>query len=775
MNRLLHLLFMLLSAAPILSQAQTAKGATLENTAASSPSGISRAVVVGISKYAEVRPELQYADRDAQEFADYLQSKSGGQIPAANIKLLTNENATTANIIVALEWLKQQTQSGDRAIIYFSGHGDVETLTESQNGYLLTYNTPKQVYIAGALPVSIVKDYITTLSNKNANVLLVSDACHSGKLAGGEQGVRSANAALLNKWNKEIKILSAQPDQLSLESKDWGKGRGVFSYYLVNGLYGLADNDNNGKITISELEAYVNSNVVKDSKQTQEPVFEGPSKYTTELGIADPGEKAKTLAAVNSNALTAYNPPSGKGSMETLVNALTTEQQEAYRQFEKAMKEDRLLLPLKNSAEFYLETLKHATDNNQAVYMAEQNFTASLLNEVQVLLNKYLEGKKFVHRADFALGYQKISAALKHVEKDHPLYHSLQAQSLFFQAASLVDMWNDTVVSKKEMQIAINLLDSAKHILPDAAYIYQIQGEMYYLSGNLKKATENWEKASLLSPKWIYPLYSLGGLYYHKGNKDKAKDYLERSISIDSTMHTLECTKCAFSLLGDIYADQKKYDKAVQKYNMAISLDSSQTQFFFNASWALTNMKRYADAEKYAEALLRIDSAEAYAAYGAVALAQKKYDKAQEYAELAMDLSPDYAAAYQLMGEAMDKDGDQDGAAEYYNKAVQADPDETSNYQWLIEYWADNDMGDSIDMMRRVLLPLIKDKDSKAEVYLTLGYYYSEVNKNKAVALQCARGALELGYVNRTAYNTCFKSLKNDADYKKLMDEFPEE
>ena len=33
-------------------------------------------------------------------------------------------------------------QEGDRAIIYFSGHGDVETQTMFQMGYLLTWDSP---------------------------------------------------------------------------------------------------------------------------------------------------------------------------------------------------------------------------------------------------------------------------------------------------------------------------------------------------------------------------------------------------------------------------------------------------------------------------------------------------------------------------------------------------------------------------------------------------------------------------------------------------------
>ncbi|MBK7305024.1 MAG: hypothetical protein IPI90_17740 [Saprospiraceae bacterium] len=46
------------------------------------------------------------------------------------------------------------------------------------------------------------------------------------------------------------KILSCQPNEFSLEGEQWGGGRGVFSYHLVDGLFGLADRNNDGLITL---------------------------------------------------------------------------------------------------------------------------------------------------------------------------------------------------------------------------------------------------------------------------------------------------------------------------------------------------------------------------------------------------------------------------------------------------------------------------------------------------------------------------------------------
>ena len=143
-----------------------------------------RAVVIGISDYQEpLIPDLKYAHRDAEAFANWLRSPAGGSVPEENILLHTNEAATNAEIIVSLDWLIEESKKGDRAFIYFSGHGDVERITKYNNGYLLGYDSPPAVYGAGAFAVNYLKDIIATLSDNDVQVFLISDACRAGKIS----------------------------------------------------------------------------------------------------------------------------------------------------------------------------------------------------------------------------------------------------------------------------------------------------------------------------------------------------------------------------------------------------------------------------------------------------------------------------------------------------------------------------------------------------------------------------------------------------------------
>ncbi|MFN0014486.1 MAG: caspase family protein, partial [Saprospiraceae bacterium] len=143
-----------------LLSAQTAspspsKGGEKGATPLSAPSALEgaggrlRAVVIGISDYqSPTIPDLRFADRDAATFADWLRSPAGGSLPEANIQVLLNSDATAGKIIAALGGLVSDCKPGDQAVIYFSGHGDVERISKFQRGYWLTWDSPPAVYAA---------------------------------------------------------------------------------------------------------------------------------------------------------------------------------------------------------------------------------------------------------------------------------------------------------------------------------------------------------------------------------------------------------------------------------------------------------------------------------------------------------------------------------------------------------------------------------------------------------------------------------------------------
>src|SRR5262245_17444134 len=76
------------------------------------------AVVVGITEYKHKEWNLKYAHRDAQQLAELLQKPEGGAFAKDHILLLTNGDATTANITSALRTFLKKPAENDVALLY---------------------------------------------------------------------------------------------------------------------------------------------------------------------------------------------------------------------------------------------------------------------------------------------------------------------------------------------------------------------------------------------------------------------------------------------------------------------------------------------------------------------------------------------------------------------------------------------------------------------------------------------------------------------------------
>jgi len=204
------------------------------------------AMIMGISNYKYVRP-LTYADKDAEMFRDFLKSPAGGRLPDDNIYSLLNEQATLANFYQkGFQWLKvKKLQKGDRLFIYLAGHGDA---IDEEQFFYLTYDCnpagDKNNYlVGGAIQLYNLKLKIAKETAKGVEVYFIMDACRSNELPGGAEGQGFLNSAISEKRVGEIIMLATGAGQESLEDASIGSGHGLFTYYLVDGLSGLADVD----------------------------------------------------------------------------------------------------------------------------------------------------------------------------------------------------------------------------------------------------------------------------------------------------------------------------------------------------------------------------------------------------------------------------------------------------------------------------------------------------------------------------------------------------
>ena len=146
-------------------------------------------------------------------------------------------------------------------------------------------------------------------------MIFIVDACHSGNLKGGIEGMQLTAQSLSNAWGKEYKILSCQPNQLSQEGVQWGNGRGLFALQLEEGMKGLADMNGDLTISFAEVQQYILQKVSSYSEFKQIPLVVG--------------DLSKPLTRVDTNTLRALkkeNPRKKKGGcMENAPSSIHPE------------------------------------------------------------------------------------------------------------------------------------------------------------------------------------------------------------------------------------------------------------------------------------------------------------------------------------------------------------------------------------------------------------------------------------------------------------------
>lgn len=228
--------------------------------------GRTYAVVVGISDYQALSydtGDLRYADRDARQFVRFLQSEAGGNVPNDHIRLLTNKQATWANIDRAL-MLFRRAGEGDRVILYFSGHGmsdsfvPYDVVPDSQ-AKLLTYQAIKAAFHA----------------SKATTKLCIADACLAGGMTRQTKShdVAQAIAKNVGAGSNVAMLLASRSMEYAVENKQLAGG--AFTHYLLKGLTGGADLDHDKIVTIRELHRYISPHVRQVTRGKQAPVFYG--------------------------------------------------------------------------------------------------------------------------------------------------------------------------------------------------------------------------------------------------------------------------------------------------------------------------------------------------------------------------------------------------------------------------------------------------------------------------------------------------------------------
>jgi uncharacterized caspase-like protein len=266
------------------------------------------AVLVGISKYQHKGKwrlnDLKYASADAKSLAEYLKDPKRGAFDT--VVLLTEKDATTANIKIALREKLRGVQPEDLVLVFWAGHGSPDP-HEQNKLYLITHDTDPEHMAGTAYAMEEFRRDIAAIKAKR--VMVMADACHSAGISDPTLGLRGRKDNEIvsslrgvyvdDKKLKKATVRDTGPVRLIFTSCEQGEvsrestklGHGVFTHYLLQALKGEADKTGNktggngdGKVSLGEMIEYTRDQVKRFTGNQQHPDTAGQFDRTLIMG-----------------------------------------------------------------------------------------------------------------------------------------------------------------------------------------------------------------------------------------------------------------------------------------------------------------------------------------------------------------------------------------------------------------------------------------------------------------------------------------------------------
>lgn len=168
---------------------------------------------IGIKEYMDSAfPSLNNAVKDVEDVFGILKERYG--FKKENAFMLFDENATRDKIIQKLDDLQKRLNADDRLIIYFSGHGELES--ESEKGFWIIHDSSKNGSYR-KIRNSTIRDYLEDINCRH--ILLVVDSCFSGSLFRSRYGKPQGSLSDLDRRQSRWVLTSGKYDQIVVDGE----------------------------------------------------------------------------------------------------------------------------------------------------------------------------------------------------------------------------------------------------------------------------------------------------------------------------------------------------------------------------------------------------------------------------------------------------------------------------------------------------------------------------------------------------------------------------
>lgn len=254
-------------------------------------------IIIGIENYSEVA-KAPYAANDADIIEKYFINSLG--MDKNNVFKYSNEE--TKGLFFRKMFdpdngiLSRKVEKGvSEVFVYYSGHG----VPDKNGDEVYLFPQDGQMDFLSEMGYSLNKFYDGLSKLKAKNVTVIIDACFSGASRQSESITASnltgtkalgikVKQATIRPWENDpsFRVLSSSSGEETSLGFDPSQS-GLYTYFLCAGLQGEADGNKDRKITVEEMQDYLNKNVnelaKKMSGKSQTPIFYGaPGMILTE-------------------------------------------------------------------------------------------------------------------------------------------------------------------------------------------------------------------------------------------------------------------------------------------------------------------------------------------------------------------------------------------------------------------------------------------------------------------------------------------------------------
>lgn len=190
------------------------------------------ALVIGISNYASLEP-LPTAANDAQAVAAILRDAYG-----MKVNTLLDQNATRGNILDAIEVFQRLLKPADKLIIYYAGHGQLDSDTQAASWLPADANLDS---LAQWIPTETITASLKRIPA--GQILIVADSAYSGTLTRARQ-MELADPATRVQYLKgladKVSRVVITSGALQPVAMDGGNGLSLFATAFTGALQGMS-------------------------------------------------------------------------------------------------------------------------------------------------------------------------------------------------------------------------------------------------------------------------------------------------------------------------------------------------------------------------------------------------------------------------------------------------------------------------------------------------------------------------------------------------------